>query len=183
MNRYIRAAVCVPFGVLKFCFTKCFHPKSFMFTFINMVSPNTEITIDRGAKLSIGKMFKMRGGAKIRIRKGAECNIGNNTSVNHNCMIVCHEKILIGNDVQFSPNVHIYDHDHDYRAGMKNRRYTSTQVIIGNNVWIGSNTIILRGSQIGNNCVIGSGCVIKGEYSDNTIIIQKRIDEVISYLE
>lgn len=34
--------------------------------------------------------------------------------------------------------------------------------------------VILRGTKIGDNCVVGAGSVIKGEYEDNTIIVQKR---------
>ena len=47
-------------------------------------------------------------------------------------------------------------------------------VIIGKNCWIGAGTIILKGSQIGDNCVVGAGCVLKGNYADDSLIIQKR---------
>jgi acetyltransferase-like isoleucine patch superfamily enzyme len=47
-------------------------------------------------------------------------------------------------------------------------------VEIGDNSWVGANTIILRGTKIGKNCVVGAGCVISGEYPDNSIITQKR---------
>ena len=74
----------------------------------------------------------------------------------------------------------IYDHDHDFRIkdGLKSLKYKTSPIIIGNNVWIGSNTIILRGSKIGNNCVIGAGSVIKGTYEDGSIIVQKRENSV-----
>lgn len=74
------------------------------------------------------------------------------------------------------PNVLIYDHDHDFRKeeGLKKLKYKTAPVDIGDNVWIGANTIILRGTKIGNNCVIGAGSVIKGCYPDNSIVVQKR---------
>ena len=34
--------------------------------------------------------------------------------------------------------------------------------------------MILRGTKLGDNCVVGAGCVIRGEYPDNTVIVQKR---------
>ena len=52
-------------------------------------------------------------------------------------------------------------------------------MIIGDNVWIGANTVILRGSIIDNGCVIGAGSVIKGEYPPDSVVIQKREDTVI----
>ncbi len=175
MNSYFRAAIVVPFGALKMITTKIFHPRSFSGSLLCMISPFTEITLDEG-RLIIGKMFKMRDGAKIRVRKGAECIIGNNTSINSNNMIACHERINIGSNVQLSPNVQIYDHDHDFRAegGISAGKYKTAPVEIGNNCWIGANTVILRGTKLGDNCVVGAGCVIKGEYPNGTIIIQKR---------
>ena len=41
-----------------------------------MVSPFSEITVDRGARFKSGKDFKMRDGAKIRVRQNAEIVIG-----------------------------------------------------------------------------------------------------------
>lgn len=180
MNKYVRAAVCVPCGMIKMAWTKLFHFGSFSGPLISLVSPHTEITMDGGAELRIGKNFKMRDGAKIRVRKGATCIIGNNSSINSNNMIACHERVEIGDDVQLSPNVQIYDHDHDFRAegGVKAGKFKTSAVKIGDNVWIGANTVILRGTEIGDNCVIGAGCVVKGKYEAGSVIIQKREKEV-----
>lgn len=180
MNKYVRAAVCVPCGMIKMAWNKLFHFSSFSGPLISLVSPHTEITIDNGAELRIGRGFKMRDGAKIRVRKGAKCIIGNNSSINSNNMIACHECIEIGDDVQFSPNVQIYDHDHDFKVegGVKAGKFKTAPVKIGNNVWIGANTVILRGTEIGDNCVIGAGCVIKGKYEAGSVIVQKRTEEV-----
>ena len=176
MNKYVRAAVCVPCGIIKISLTKLCHPTSFTGPLISLISPLTEITMDRGAKLRIGKNFKMRDGAKIRVRKGAICLIGNNSSINCNNIIACRERIEIGDNVMFSPNVLIYDHDHDFRAagGVKAGKYRTAPVKIGNNVWIGANTVILRGTEIGDNCVIGAGCVVKGIISSNSVYVQKK---------
>ena len=150
MNKYARGLVVVPFGAIKMMWTKLYHINSFSGPIICQISPFTEITIDRG-NLSIGKRFKMRDGAKIRVRKGAVCEIGDNSSVSSNNIIACREKIKIGNNVQLSPNVQIYDHDHDFRvkSGISEGMYKTAPVEIGNNVWIGANTIILRGTKIG----------------------------------
>lgn len=176
MKRYIRAVICIIFSFIKFCFIKIFHIKQFKFTFFNLVSPFTEIEINKKANLTLGKMIKIRSGSKVKVRNGAVIHIGDYTSLNYGCMIIGHERIIIGKNVQFGPNVLIYDHDHDFRQkdGLKKLKYKSSPVIIGDNVWIGANVVILRGSKIGNNCIIGAGSIIKGEYDDNNIIVQKR---------
>lgn len=181
MNKYVHAVYCIPCGVLKMAMLKLTRGNSFKGSVISMVSPLTELTLDRGGKLEIGRGFKMRDGAKIRVRKGAVCKIGNNTSINCNNMIACREKIIIGNDVQFSANVQLYDHDHDFRVegGIKVGKYKTSPIEIGNNVWIGANTIILRGTQIGDDVVIAAGSIVKGNIPSKTIFIQKRESEIL----
>lgn len=183
MKKYIRAGICLVFSLIKFSLIKLFHMKNFSFTFLNLISPFTEIEIGKKAKLILGKLVRVRSGSKIKVRKGAEVQIGDNTSLNHGCMVISHDKIIIGKGVQFGPNVLIYDHDHDFRAnnGLKELKYKTSPIVIGNNVWIGANTVILRGTKIGNNCVVGAGSIIKGKINDNTVIVQKRETKSLIY--
>ncbi len=174
MNNIARAIIEVPTGIIKAITNNILHGSHI--SPVCAVNPFAEITIDRGSKVSIGSHFRARGGSHTRVRKGASLNIGRNVSVNHGCMIVCRESIEIGNDVQFSPNVMVYDHDHDYRAngGVKSMKFKTSPIKIGDNVWIGANTVILRRTEIGDNCVIAAGSIIKGVYPDNSVIVQKR---------
>lgn len=183
MNRYARALICVPFGALKMMTTRLFHVNSFKASLMCLVSPFTEITLSKGGKLQIGKRFKMRDGAKIRVRKKAICIIGNNVSINSNNMIACHEKIVLGDNIQLSPNVQIYDHDHDFRVdgGIGKMKYKTSPIMIGDNVWIGCNSVILKGTTIGNNCVIAAGSIVSGVVPDNSVFVQKRINTIKEY--
>lgn len=180
MNKYVRIMIEVPTGILKMSMIKLFHRTSVKLPFISAISPSAEITVDRKGQVSIGSRFRQRSGSHIRIRKGAKLKIGDNVSVNHGCMIVSHENITIGNNVQFSPNVMVYDHDHDYSAdgGVKSLKYKCAPISIGNNVWIGANSVILRGTSIGDGTVIGAGSVVKGTVPAETIYIQKRRTEL-----
>lgn len=183
MNKYARAAICVPIGVLKILSIKLMQGASFHGPVISLISPFSEITMDRGAKLQIGKAFKMRDGAKIRVRKNAMCIIGDNVSINSNNMIACHEKIVLGDNIQLSPNVQIYDHDHDFRVdgGIGKMKYKTAPVIIGDNVWVGCNSVILKGTTIGNNCVVAAGSIVSGIVPDNSVFVQKRINTIKEY--
>lgn len=176
MNKYLRALIHVPCGILKMGINKILHRNDFQGSFVCAVSPLTEISLDKGGKLTVGGSFRMRDGAKLRVRKGGTCVIGKNVSVNSNNMIACHESITVGDNVQFSPNVQIYDHDHDYRAegGIGAMKYRTSPVVIGNDCWIGANTVILRGTELGDRCVVGAGCVLRGKYPAGSVIVQKR---------
>lgn len=185
MKRYIRAVICLIYTLVKFSILKLFHFKGFRFSLFNLISPFTEIEIGKSSELFLGRKVRMRSGSKVRTRKGAQIKIGCDTSLNHGCIVTAHEKILIGKSVQFGPNVVIYDHDHDFRVedGLKNLKYKTSAVEIGDGTWIGANVVILRGTKIGKNCVVGAGSVLSGhnEYPDHSIIIQKRETEITHY--
>ena len=176
MNKYIRALGVYPAGALKMGLLKLLHGAKFTGPLLCQVSPYTELTVDRGAELSIGPGFKMRAGAILRVRRGAVCRIGKNVSLNTNNMLACQESVTLGDNVLLSPNVQIYDHDHDYRAegGTAAMQYRTAPVVIGSNVWIGANCVILRGTTIGDNCVIGANTVVRGTIPPNSIVTQKR---------
>ena len=181
MNGYMRALFTVPNALVKLSLLKLFHIKGISFGRVPRISRGTEITIDQGSKLILGNRFNMRGGSRIRVRKGAVLTIGNDVSLSHNCTLVCHERIEIGSDVQIAPGVLIYDHDHDFRVegGIKTGKYKTKPVVIGDNVWIGANSIILRGTIIGDNCVIGAGSIVKGKVEEGSLYLQKREETVL----
>ncbi len=176
MNQYIRAGICVPAGMIKIMLNRIIHGRRFMASMVCAVSPFTEFTIDKSARVRLGKRFRMRGGARIRVRRNGTLSIGNNVSINHNCMVVCHDNITIEDDVQFGPGVLIYDHDHDYKVkgGLKKQLFRTSPVRIGEGSWIGAGTVILRGTVIGSHSVIAAGSVVKGRIPSGYILYQKR---------
>ena len=90
-------------------------------------------------------------------------------------MISCHEKIIIGNGCQFGPNVKIFDNNHCFNAeqGVLST-YKSTPITIGENCWIGTNVVILKGTYIGKHTVIGAGCIVSGTIPECSIVTQCR---------
>lgn len=80
--------------------------------------------------------------------------------------------IKIGHGTSIGPGVYIYDHDHNYRNNQKS--YSTKPILIGDNVWIGAGSIILKGVTIGNNSVISAGSIVTKDIPANTILIQKR---------
>ncbi len=109
----------------------------------------------------------IEGNTLLQATRGT-IHLGRNVYVNRNSMIICRESISIGNNTSIGPNVCIYDHDHDYKMG--NGEMLTTSVVIGDNVWIGSGCIILRGTIIESGCVIGAGTILKGHVSANSLI-------------
>lgn len=80
--------------------------------------------------------------------------------------ISAHKYIEIGRDLKCGANVVIIDsdwHPEDYRSG------NDSPVLIGNNVWLGMNTVILKGVTIGDNALIGANSVVTRDIPANVI--------------
>ena len=88
---------------------------------------------------------------------GIFTTIGKNSYANFNLTCVDDTHIYVGNNVLFGPNVTLAVATHPVCPTLRKQGYQSNHSIrIGNNVWIGANTIILKGVTIGDNVVIGS---------------------------
>ena len=69
-----------------------------------------------------------------------------------------------------APNVSIYTAGHPVHPAARNSAYEyGIEVTIGDNVWIGGNTVILPGVHIGDNVVIGGGSVVTKDIPDWSI--------------
>lgn len=140
---------------------------------IQNIHPSTEIAVG-GGKLTLKHSVFTRRNVSFRVEDG-EMTIGT-SFFNQGCSITCLENIQIGDNCLFGPNVVVVDHDHEYRYTDERRgnHYRKAPISIGNNVWIGANVTILRGSQIEDGAVIGAGCVIRGKVDKNTVVVNKQ---------
>lgn len=142
------------------------------------------LTVVKGTgNLTVGRGSHIKRGSELQLSGEGNLTIGSHVCINSNCYIAAQQNVTIGDGCELGPNVIIVDHDHDFRAGggIRAGKYKRSSVVIGNNVWIGANTVVLRGTEIGDNCVVGAGSVISGKYPANTVIVQKREEETSIY--
>ncbi len=102
----------------------------------------------------------------------AEIRVGRNTRLN-GCYIHSKKNIEIGNGCAIASGVNILD-SNGHKTISTNRildRDEPESIIIGNNVWIGLNAIILKGTRIGDNSIVGANSVVKGEYPPNSLLM------------
>lgn len=98
---------------------------------------------------------------------GSHIEVGKNFFANYNCTIIDVAKVKIGDYCQMAPNVAIYTAGHPVHPAARNTAYEyGIEVTIGDNVWIGGNTVILPGVHIGSNTVIGAGSVVTKDIPD-----------------
>lgn len=92
---------------------------------------------------------------------GSKIEVGKNFFANYNCTMIDVAPIRIGDNVMLAPNVAIYTAGHPVHPDTRNTLYEyGIEITIGDNVWIGGNTVICPGVHIGSNTVIGAGSVV-----------------------
>tara|TARA_R110000744_G_scaffold86027_1_gene168134 strand:- start:342 stop:656 length:315 start_codon:yes stop_codon:yes gene_type:complete len=92
-------------------------------------------------------------------------------------MFLGNNRVSIGNNGLIAPYVQIYTANHPLKAseriigkGIESRYLTSSKpVTIGDNVWIGGNSVIFPGVVIGNNVTIGAGSIVTTNIPDNSL--------------
>ena len=125
----------------------------------------TIIVARYGGKIEIEDGFGISGST---IYSTEHIKIGKNATIGANCKII---------DNDFHPL------DPEQRRQNLNKEYTRrAPILIGDDCFIGMNSIILKGTTIGNNVVVGAGSVVHGTFPDNCIIAGNPA-RIIKYLE
>lgn len=92
---------------------------------------------------------------------GYNIEIGDNFYANVGCVILDGAKVTFGDNVFVAPGCGFYTAGHPLDAESRNKGLEYARPItIGNNVWIGAQTVVLPGVSIGDNTVIGAGSVV-----------------------
>ncbi len=109
----------------------------------------------------------------LSVSKTASMEIGDNTGIS-NSAIICHERIIIGNNVLIGGSVKIYDSDfHSLNASQRTNQNQDTpltsQVVLEDGCFIGAHSIILKGVTIGKNSIVGAGSVVAKSIPKNEI--------------
>ena len=124
-------------------------------------------TVIVNGKVSLGT------GSVLSVSSKGTVTFGNNFCNTANIQIVCDDHITFGDDVLVSWNTLIMDTDfHKIKNLTTDEVYAETCPIdIGDNVWIGCRTVVLKGSRIPNGCILGANSVCAKSYEAENCII------------
>ena len=106
-----------------------------------------------------------------RILYPKKITVGNGTApgLSGNCYIQGRNGIDIGHNVRIGPGVGLISANHDMDD--YDRWPPSPPLKIGDNVWIGMNTVVLPGIQIGDNVAVGANSVVNKDIPSNSIAV------------
>lgn len=103
---------------------------------------------------------------------GYNIKAGNGVFMNCNCVILDCAEVRIGNNVLMGPGVHIYTASHPLDHIKRATGLIIAKAIsIGDDVWIGGNTVICPGVKIGERSVIGAGSVVTRDIPPDVLAV------------
>ena len=116
------------------------------------------IAIGRNCTLEHHIYFKYDGIWK----KGPRIKIGDNVFIGTACEFNIKEGINIGNDTLIASGCRFIDHDHGTELGklIGQQLGAEKKIILGTDVWLGCNVVILKGVEIGDGAIIAAGAVV-----------------------
>lgn len=126
---------------------------SFLSNLVGLYSKTIILTRTADAKIIIGDNVGVSG-ATIYARNSIE--IGDNTLIGGNAKIL---------DNDFHP-IEIEARNADIKE-----KIASKPIKIGKNCFIGCNSLILKGTELGDGCVVGAGAVVCGKFEPNSVIV------------
>lgn len=120
--------------------------------------------------------------APKRIQKGVMCDPGDTPG----CYIQAINGIKFGSNIEMGAGVRIISSNHDegdYRLSLP-----CEPIVIGDNVWLGSNVVVLPGVSIGSNVIVGAGSIVTKDIPSNCVavgnpcrVIRSKEEYVVDY--
>lgn len=144
---------------------------------INVTWPH-QVQIGNNCNLEPKIFFKYDGIWK----KGASIVIHDNVFIGNNCEFNITDKITLRKDCLIASGCKFIDHNHSTSKALRGEREKDSkkEIILGEGVWLGVNSVILMGVEIGNNAIIAAGAVVNKSIPPNEIwggIPAKKIGE------
>jgi len=133
------------------------------------------IICDWPNKLFIGKDCEIGDNVVFWLKtpfvKSNYIKIGNNVFVGNNCNFNCNSYIEIGNDCLIAAHVKFADINHgiDLSSKINEQEISIDPIIIGNDVWIGLGSSVLKGVVINDGAIIAAGAVVNKTVPPNEI--------------
>jgi maltose O-acetyltransferase len=114
-------------------------------------------------------------GKGLRVKSRAEispsCSIGDDSELGTNCLIQAN--VHIGSNVIMGPDVKIYSKNHKFDAlemPIQSQGEQLHDVVIGDDVWIGANVLVLPKVRVGSHSIIAAGSVVTKDVGDYSIV-------------
>jgi acetyltransferase-like isoleucine patch superfamily enzyme len=128
------------------------------------------VTLQDGVRLQPwGGRIHVGDGAQVRdrceLKSTGDLRLGTRCVLSRTATLHCHERITIGPLCAIAERTTIIDSDHGFDGSdtfVLEQPVRSAPITIGENVFIGTNAVILRGTVVGDRSVVAAGAVLNG---------------------
>jgi len=130
------------------------------------------LSAGRGGRVTIGEHCELRRFAQLEADSGY-IELGHRCSVNQFCVLNGFGGIKIGNDVRIAAHTVILSstHNHDNsRQTIHSQGMSALETVIGDDVWIGTHSVILGGVRIGSHVIIATGAIVNQDVPDYAVV-------------
>jgi acetyltransferase-like isoleucine patch superfamily enzyme len=95
-------------------------------------------------------------------KAGSTIVLGDRVFIGTGCEFNINHGITIGNDALIASGCRFIDHDHSFEFGqpMNKQLGKGKAILIGEDVWIGCNVVVLKGVEIGDGAIVAAGAVL-----------------------
>ena len=129
------------------------------------------VEVATGGILEISGRVHVRKGARITVGKSGNLSIGAGTHIGERPVISCVDRIKIGSNCTISWDNNIMDSDMHFIIRGGEQLKSIDPVSIGDNVWIGLGTTVLKGVTVGDWAIIGAKSLVTKDIPEGTLSV------------
>jgi len=112
----------------------------------------------------------------VSLRNGERIILGDHCHIGERCYLWAGDssgRIKIGHHVSLAPEVFLTASDYRFVAGQRFRDQPRRErdIVIGNDVWLGTRVVVTAGVTIGDGCIIGAGAVVTRDIPPGSIAV------------
>lgn len=131
---------------------------------LDHIAPRTKLNIAGRVRIAPTTSF----------RCGENIYLGKNTHISQYCCLWAGEnsKIVLGDNLLVGPGVKIFSINHGVKSGipMNTQAVTEKDVIVGNDVWLGANSVVVAGVTIGDGAIVAAGSIVTKNVPAHAIV-------------
>ena len=131
------------------------------------IGEGASITLEKGSTVRLGAACRLGEGSFVYLRSGAHLSVGDRCCFNQTSIDVFRE-ISLGSGFLSARGAALRDGDGHDIHGLASPNYPEP-VRIEEDVWVGTNALVLKGTSIGKGAIVAAGSVVTGNLPSRTL--------------